>query len=161
MLFIWNILKSFFSQIWTEILLGSVIQSNLSKASLKSFRMCVHRQDPLFFSVISEKETMREQDFIKPPARPVSTSFRLLLLPCETRTSVHPRDSSFVSKIPSDLLPRWLALLPRRDGVMACNEKKKRRITRRDIWGSVGIVLVQEEEEAGGKRVGGGEARIV
>ncbi|EFN64385.1 hypothetical protein EAG_00815 [Camponotus floridanus] len=56
------------------LLVNSAIQPDLSKASLKFFQM--RCQDPLFFSAISEKGTMsKEQDFIKPPARPAFTSF--------------------------------------------------------------------------------------
>lgn len=118
-----------FSDLNILLLVSSAIQPDLSKASLKFFQM--RCQDPLFFSAISEKRNDEQGTGLHKTSR--STCFHLLhltfllLLPCETRTRVHPRDSSFVSKIPGDLLPRWLALLPRRDGVMACNEKKKKK----------------------------------
>lgn len=63
-----------FSDLNILIIVGSAIQPDLSKASLKFFRM--RCQDLLFSSAISEKGTMsKEQDFIKPPARPAFTSF--------------------------------------------------------------------------------------
>lgn len=106
------------------------IQLNLAKVSL-IFTECVVKIVRLLSRKKKWRVKTRSEKLYKifpfnlsPLSSPFSVSWN-------TRTSTHPRGSSFVTKIPRDLLPRWFALLPPRGGVQW---KKKKRAMRSEVW---------------------------